>query len=40
MVKPIYDSLYLIHFGLTNPINHFVLYSDHMFVVIYQVLSI
>jgi hypothetical protein len=40
MVKPIHDSLYLIHFGLTNPLNHFILYSDHMYVVISQVLSI
>jgi hypothetical protein len=40
MVKPIHDSSYLIHFGLTNPLNHFVLCSDHMFVVISQVLSI
>jgi hypothetical protein len=22
MVKPIHDSSYLIHFGLTNPLNH------------------
>jgi hypothetical protein len=40
MVKPIHDSSYLIHFGLTNPLNHFILYSDHMYVVISQVLSI
>jgi hypothetical protein len=40
MVKPIHDSSYLIHFGLTNPLNHFIIYSDHMYVVIYQVLSI
>jgi hypothetical protein len=32
MVKPIHDSSYLIHFGLTNPLNHFILYSDHMYV--------
>jgi hypothetical protein len=23
MVKPIHNSSYLIHFGLTNPLNHF-----------------
>jgi hypothetical protein len=40
MVKPIHDSSYLIHFGLANPLNHFILYSDHMYVVISQVLSI
>ena len=40
MVKPIHDSSYLIHFGLTSPLNHFILYSDHMYVVISQVLSI
>jgi hypothetical protein len=40
MVKPIHDSSYLIHFGLTNPLNHFILYSDHMYVVISQALSI
>jgi hypothetical protein len=40
MVKPIHDSSYLIYFGLTNPLNHFILYSDHMYVVISQVLSI
>jgi hypothetical protein len=40
MVKPIHDSSYLFHFGLTNPLNHFILYSDHMYVVISQVLSI
>ena len=34
MVKPIHDSSYLIHFGLTYPLNHFILYSDHMYVVI------
>jgi hypothetical protein len=28
MVKPIHDSSYIIHFGLTNPLNHFNLYSD------------
>jgi hypothetical protein len=36
MVKTIHDSSYLIHFGLTNPLNHFILYSDHMLVVISQ----
>jgi hypothetical protein len=40
MVKPIHDSSYLIHFGLTYPLNHFILYSDHIYVVISQVLSI
>jgi hypothetical protein len=40
MVKPIHDSSYLIHFGLTNPLNHTNLYSDHIYVVISQVLSI
>jgi hypothetical protein len=40
MVKSIHDSSYLIHFGLTNPFNHFNLYSDHMYVVISRVLSI
>jgi hypothetical protein len=40
MVKPIHDSSYIIHFGLTNPLNHFNLYSDHIYVVISQVLSI
>jgi hypothetical protein len=40
MVKPIHDSSYLIHFGLANPLNHFILYHDHMFVVISEVLSI
>jgi hypothetical protein len=40
MVKPIHDSSYLIHFGLTNPLNHFILYYDHMYVVISKVLSI
>jgi hypothetical protein len=40
MFKPIHDFSYLIHFGLTNPLNHFILYSDHMYVVIYHVLSI
>jgi hypothetical protein len=40
MVKSIHDFSYLIHFGLTNPLNHFNLYSDHMYVVISQVLSI
>jgi hypothetical protein len=40
MVKPIHNFSYLIHFGLTNPLNHFILCSDHMYVVISQVLSI
>jgi hypothetical protein len=40
MVKPVHDSSYLIHFGLTNPLNHFNLYSDHIYAVISQVLSI
>jgi hypothetical protein len=40
MVKPIHDSSYIIHFGLTNPLNHFNLYFDHIYVVISQVLSI
>jgi hypothetical protein len=40
MVKPINDSSYIIHFGLTNPLNHFNLYFDHIYVVISQVLSI
>jgi hypothetical protein len=40
MVKPIHDSSYLIHFVLTNPLNHFNLYSDHIYEVIPQVLSI
>ena len=31
MVKPIHDSSYLIHFGLTNPLNHFNLYYDHIY---------
>jgi hypothetical protein len=40
MVKPIHDSSYIIHVALTNPLNHFILYSDHMYVVISNVLSI
>jgi hypothetical protein len=28
MVKLIHDSSYLIHFGLTNPLNHFNLYES------------
>ena len=40
MVKPIHDSSYLIHFGLINLLNHFILYLDHMYVVISQVLFI
>jgi hypothetical protein len=40
MVKSIRDSSYLIHFSLTNPLNHSILYYDHMYVVISQVLSI
>jgi hypothetical protein len=40
MVKPIHDSSNIIHFGLTNPLNHFKLYSDHIYVLISQVLSI
>jgi hypothetical protein len=40
MVKPIHDSSYIIHFGLTNTLNHFILYYDHMYVVISKVLSI
>jgi hypothetical protein len=40
MVKPIHDSSYLIHFGLTYHLNHFILYDDHMYAVISQVLSI
>jgi hypothetical protein len=35
MVKSIHDSSYLIHFGLTNPLNHFNLYYDHMYVLIF-----
>jgi hypothetical protein len=31
MVKPIHDSSYIIHFGFTNHINHFKLYSDHIY---------
>jgi hypothetical protein len=31
MVKPIHDSSYLIHFGLTNPLNHFNLYYDQIY---------
>jgi hypothetical protein len=31
MVKPIHDSSYLVHFGLTNPLNHFNLYYDHIY---------
>jgi hypothetical protein len=31
MVKPIHGSSYLIHFGLTNPLNHFNLYYDHIY---------
>jgi hypothetical protein len=38
MVKSIHDSSYLIHFGLTNPLNHFNLYSDYMYVVIFSCL--
>jgi hypothetical protein len=40
MVKPIHGSSYLIYFGLTYPLDHFILYFDHMYVVISQVLSI
>jgi hypothetical protein len=31
MVKPIHDSSYFIHFSLTNPLNHFNLYYDHIY---------
>jgi hypothetical protein len=30
-ILPFHDSSYLIHFGLTNPLNHFNLYSDHIY---------